>query len=208
MKYVVRNTIILCILAVVAMLASTKQAHACSPFGEAPTLEETADSADIIVVAQVIGTDGFPSMRAALLVEKYLKGSGPDILFSEGYGSGGGDCKNSVLVWQRGIFYLDGDINLSDTLVASYSYPYYAVRYMNGRTVEEIIQITGHAEYPTRSLFDSNIRAFGMSVYGIFNPYIYVFTFIFLLPILIIAATIFLLRYLYRKTHRFVSSRL
>ena len=162
----------------------------------------------MIVVAQVIGTDGFPAMRAALLVEKYLKGSGPEILFSEGYGSGGGDCKNAVLVWQRGVFYLDGDAKLSDTLKASYSYPYYAVQHMNGRTVEEIVQITRRDEYPTPSSFDLNIRAFGMSLYGILNPYISVFSFVVLLPILIIAAAIFLLRYLYRKTHRFVSSRL
>lgn len=204
---VARRPIYLFVLTILAILASQMPAHACSVSGEPPTLEETVDSADIVVVGQVIGTDGFPAYRAALLVEKYLKGSGPDILFSEGYGFGGGDCDNAVAMWQRGIFYLDGDITLSETLIASYSYPYYAVHSVNDRTVTEIIQVTGHDEYPAHSLFDLNIRAFGMSVYGIFNPYVYVFAFIFVLPILFIAAAIFLLRYLYRMTHAFVSSR-
>lgn len=208
MSHITRNIIVVSVLAAIAFLSSPRLTHACSPFGEAPTVEETVEEADIIVVGQVIGTDGFPSTRAALLVEKYLKGSGPDILFAEGYGSGGGDCRNAATMWQHGIFYLDGDVNLSETLAASYSYPYYAIHHVGANTVNDIVKLTGHNEYPTRSPFELNIRAFGMSVYGIFNPYIYIFTFIVLLPILIIAATIFLLRYLYRRTRAFIRSRL
>jgi hypothetical protein len=187
-------------------LASARTAHACSPFGEPPNVEEKVEEADIIVVAQVIGTDGFFSNRAALLVEKYLKGSGPDILFSEGYGASGGDCKNAVSLWLRGTFYLDGDAGRDEILRASYSYPYEAVDYTNHETTSAIIQITGQDSYPTRSPFEMHIRAFGMSLVG-FVPYFLIFTFFILLPILGVAAAYFLLRFIYRRLITFVRSK-
>jgi hypothetical protein len=157
-----RYPIFLFILTGLVILASQMPAHACSWSGETPTIRETVERADIVVVGQVIGSDGLFSNRAALLVEKYLKGSGPDILFSEGYGSGAGDCKNSIFPWQMGIFYLDGNTGNSESLTASYSYPYSAVDNVTDDTVAKIVQVTGQRLSPIPAPFDIRVRAFGM----------------------------------------------
>jgi hypothetical protein len=149
-------------LTILVIFASRIPAHACSWSGEPSTIKETVEEADIVVVAQVIGSDGFFSNRAALLVEKYLKGSGPDILFSDGYGSGAGDCKNSIFPWQIGIFYLDGNTGNSESLTASYSYPYSAVYNVADDSVAKIVQVTGQSVSPIPAPFDIRVRAFGM----------------------------------------------
>lgn len=180
MPYTTRNTIVLCVLAAMAILASARPVYACSVSGEPPTLEETIASADIIVVGQVIGSDGFFSNGAALLVEKYLKGSGPDILFSEGYGFGGGDCRNAVFPWQGGIFYLDGDTGNGESLTASYAYPYYAVLSVNDDIVAEFVQITGQISSPVPATFDIRVRAFGM-----FFSWVLTAVVMFILPLIV-----------------------
>ena len=161
MPRIIRNTVVACLLAAIVILASTKPAHACSPAGEPPTLEETVAAADVIVVAEVIETYWLSASSATLHVEKYLKGSGPDILVSAGYGGGFSYCRDKVFSGLQGIFYLDGDSNSHETLTASYAYPYSAVSDLDLESIKQIVQITGQETLPSPSSFETRIHVFG-----------------------------------------------
>jgi hypothetical protein len=163
MPRIIQNTVFVCLFAAIAILSSTRPAYACSTSRQPPTLEETVAAADVIVVAEVVDTYITPWAYATLHVEKYLKGSGPDILVSAGYGYGGGDCRNRVVSGLQGIFYLDGDSNSHETLSASYAYPYSAVSDLDLESIKQIVQITGQETLPNPSSFETRVHAFGKS---------------------------------------------
>lgn len=164
MVRIVRNTIVACLFAAITLLASTSLSYACSPSGSPPTIETTVNGADVIVVAEVIGTYITPEYHANLHVTKYLKGSGPDLLVSEGYGSGGGDCRDKVFSGLQGIFYLNGNPDNNETLKASYAYPYAAVVEPDIETIKQIIQITGQETLPSPASFETRLHVISESL--------------------------------------------
>lgn len=157
----IRSIFAVSLLAAAVIVASATPTHACSPSRQPPTLEETVAAADVIVVAEVIETYGLSEISATLHIEKYLKGSGPDILVSAGYGAGYSDCRNKVSSGLQAIFYLDGDSQSNETLTASYAYPYSALSDLDIETMKQIFQITGQETLPSPSSFETRIHVFG-----------------------------------------------
>src|SRR5690606_11220292 len=77
---------IILITVIVGLAAITNNAAACSinTNFKPPPKSELVDNADIVIIGQVMG-GGFTLSGSTILVEKYLKGSGPHILFTEGH---------------------------------------------------------------------------------------------------------------------------
>lgn len=104
-----------CLAVACAALGAPRTAHACTPPpGGLPiyTPAERALSAEIVLVGTVDalsdGPGSIPGDTATIVVERYLKGAGPDPITVSGYGPSS-ICRSPVQAGQRYLFYIVGD---------------------------------------------------------------------------------------------------
>jgi hypothetical protein len=161
-------TVIVFTAVLIGLAAMTDNASACSINTNLKPPSETynIDQADLIVIGQAIG-GGFTPYSTTILVEKYLKGSGPDILFTKGYGTGIAACGRPETLWSRKIYYYRADEQASDPHLPWQDWDYAGQEAADPSTIAEISNYTGELTEPTPSPL--NIRFATFLVF--FNTY-------------------------------------
>jgi hypothetical protein len=154
-----RYTIILALL--VLSFAFAVPTFACSPApGHYPsdfTFEQRIDNAPLVLVGRVVGgTTQWGAIDVAEVeVETYIKGEGLAVVHIAGFGTGGGDCLNTVRVGARYLFFANGT---GDTLTAEYLTVYDAAYDANAATISSAIAYTGQSNEPTPLPFATQVQ--------------------------------------------------
>jgi len=109
----------ICILMLCSLTTLNNKALAGQPTASPtgfPTISpiRRAQAADIVLEGAIIGTSSSTGTSyldtATILVERYLKGSGPDRVKVRGFGSGA-DCRPGAYPGTRSIFFIEADEN-------------------------------------------------------------------------------------------------
>ena len=160
-----KSTLIAMIMGFIALAAMTNNVSACSinPNYQPPPKSELVDAADIVVIGQAIGGGGNGSLLnpgATILVEKYLKGNGPDILFAKGHRIDSGACITIAGLWSREIFYYRSDEMAADPTSAWQDWDYAGRDTADSATIAEIVAYTGQSADPIPSPLNIRVAAF------------------------------------------------
>jgi hypothetical protein len=156
-----KSTILATVMGLIALAAMTNNAFACSinPNFQSPPKSELVDNADIVVIGKVIGggvTGGTISGSSTILVEKYLKGNGPDILFTKALTLGLMGCGGIPTLWSREVLYYRADQQTADPTSPWQIWEYAGRDSVDSVTIAEIRNYTGQMADPVPS--PSNIR--------------------------------------------------
>ena len=157
-----KSTLLAMIVGFIALAAMTSKVSACSinPNYQPPSKSELVDAADIVVIGKVIGvgiTGGTISGSSTILVEKYLKGNGPDILFTKALMLGLGGCGGMSALWTRQVLYYRAAQGTADSTSPWQIWEYAGRESADGAAITEIHNHTGQMADP--SPFPFNIRA-------------------------------------------------
>lgn len=128
-------------------LTLTFPVAACSFVAEREvTAADYVTNADLIVIGTAVGASSTNPYDAwySIEVEEYLKGTGPQTIVSTGYGSGGGDCRSTVAIGERLLFFIKGNPQTDEVLYASYSMVYDAVFRPEERSINELVALIGY----------------------------------------------------------------
>lgn len=156
-----KSCLLVLITGLIAFAAMTNTASACSinPNFQPPPKSELVDKADIVVIGKVIGgglTGGTISGSSTILVEKYLKGNGPDILFTKALMLGLGGCSGMPALWSRHVLYYRAEQGTVHPSSPWQVWEYAGRDSVDSVTIAEIRNYTGQMVDPIPS--PSNIR--------------------------------------------------
>lgn len=155
-----KSCLLVLIAGLIGLAAITNNASACG-FNtnlKPPSISELADNADIVVIGQAIG-GGFTRSGATVRVEKYLKGTGPDILFTEGYIKLPAYCSSGEDFWSRKIYYFRNEDDMPDPTRAWQLWTFAHQQAADDETVAEISSYTGRLTEPIPASFRVRIAA-------------------------------------------------
>jgi hypothetical protein len=140
--------VVLFVLMLVGLQLVVTPMRAC--FDDFPRpIHEYIDDADLVLVGTVTGTSNFLPGDAdfTIQIESYFKGAGPDALLVGGFGNGD-NCRDRVAVGERWIFFLDGNPESDEILLASYLIGYDAVASPTADALTAITEVTGQPAMP------------------------------------------------------------
>lgn len=146
MKRMLRCLSLMLVLLLMAGMSATS-VFAC--LGPLSTLEEKLPTTDLVFTGRVISNNGDWNFFVygdiyTVLVDRYLKGSGPAIVTVSGFGTAYGDCLNSVQINESGIFFADGS---GETLSASYEGMYDAFRPASTENMDAVMALVGQTPF-------------------------------------------------------------
>lgn len=194
-RFVATVIVFAAVISVLAATTSTASACSINPNIQLPSETYNIDRADLIVIGQAIG-GGFTSDSTTILVETYLKGSGPDTLFTKGYGTGPVACGTPETLWSRKIYYYRADEHAADPHSVWQDWDYAGQEAANSATITEISAYTGQLTEPAPSPL--NIRFATFLVF--FNTYeLRHISLYFLFPLGIVLAIFIVRRALLRR---------
>ena len=150
------------VIVLTSLAAMANNASACSINTnlKPPPRSDVVDNADIVVIGQVMG-GGFTLNGSTIRVEKYLKGSGPHILFTEGYSNDlmPSYCGIKNDFWSRKIYYFQDNAVTTNQTAAWKIWSYERSELADDATVTEISSYTGHLADPSPSPFKIHAAA-------------------------------------------------
>ena len=193
-------TVIVFAAVIIGLAAIANNAAACSinTNFKPPPRSDLVDNADIVVIGQVMG-GGFTLTGSTIRVEKYLKGSGPHIIFTEGYwniaiSSYCSRGRNNF--WSRKIYYFQDNLVTADQTGAWRIWAYEGSELADDAAVTEISSYSGQLDDPSPSTF--KIHAAAVLLY-LHTEDFQLITFSCLIPFGSLLAVFILHRVLHRK---------
>jgi hypothetical protein len=150
------------VVGIICLAVFTNNASACSINTnlKPPPRSDVVDNADIVIIGQVMG-GGFTLNGSTIRVEKYLKGNGPHIIFTEGYSNDlmPSYCGGGNNFWSRKIYYFRDNAVTTNQTAAWKIWSYEGSELADGATVTEISSYTGHLADPSPSSFKIHAAA-------------------------------------------------